>query len=891
MAKNNLDVTINVKMNGEEALSEFSEIKTSISNVGDTVQKDFSQINKTTTTTGSNLKSAFTNGLSGVSEKVRSISESFTGLNGVMSSLMGTIGLGSFKSMTLDMAMTRDQAKNLLAVTMQGNSTFAEASQTAGAFIDKIKEGTSGSVVKLQMMIEAMNGIKLSTGMANSDLESLNDVIRKVGEASLLMGDDTEHATFVMKEAMSGLNGDFSVLKEQFGITADKMKEAGWSGAADDVQGYRQALEQCLSGLGDMGQVMDTTSGKINKIKSNFSSAGLEIGQQMLPAVDWIASSFLEANENGNILAKGILYAGGAASMFASLAPTLKPMFDTWDQMKGAVSKAKDALSLLTDAEKLQETVVGTLDGLTATLTGSKEAEAVATTSEAVASSEAAVAQDAETVSKEAGALASDADALSQDADTIAKEANTVASGEAAAGNVTLAGALSASATSAWALTTALLANPLTWIVVAVIALVAVMWYLYDTNEEVRNSLNELGSMISGSLSGAWEALKGALIGFANAMQPVVMGLINFLKWIVLFFTDVPKARQQLEDFVNNGLNMLGGAISNALSGLWEAGTSAATDLVNGFISSLSNFGAMIQERLTTIKNIAGLMILMVVQSIVTRFNQIVAGVRMVFSLVVNAIMTRLNQARAIAGTLATAIRTAIVNRIQTIVTRVRTFFQNIVSTIRSRLSNAVSSARQKAVEIYNNIVNKIKEIPQAVADEIGKIPGKISSGLASAASAALTGAQNIVSNFLSGLQRASPGKIQRETVAEFTALPEIVMNQGAITAKAAGSAARGIVKSWGDNMETLGLNMDSVIPQFNALSSSMGLDLGIVGANMNSNGMMQSMPSVTTNNNTHNNDNTTVYQVDHMTIDLNNLATDEKEQWYNMLQTVARGV
>lgn len=890
MAKNNLDVNINVKMNGQEALNEFSEIKTSISNVGNTVQKDFSQINKTTTTTGSNLKTAFTNGLSGVSEKVRSISESFSGLNGVMSSLMGTIGLGSFKSMTLDMAMTRDQAKNLLAVTMQGNSTFAEASQTAGAFIDKIKEGTSGSVVKLQMMIEAMNGIKLSTGMANSDLESLNDVIRKVGEASLLMGDDTEHATFVMKEAMSGLNGDFSVLKEQFGITADKMKEAGWSGAADDVQGYRAALEQCLSGLGDMGQVMDTTSGKINKIKSNFSSAGLEIGQQMLPAVDWIASSFLEANENGNILAKGILYAGGAASMFASLAPTLKPMFDTWDQMKGAVGKAKDAIKLLTDAEKLQETVTGTLDGLTAKLTGSEEAEAVAKTSEAAASGEAAAAQEAETVSKEAGALASDADALSQDADTVAKEANTVASGEAAAGNVTLAGALSASASSAWALTTALLANPLTWIAIAVIALVAVMWYLYNTNEEVRNSLNELGSMISGSLSGAWEALKGALIGFANAMQPVIMGLINFLKWIVLFFTDVPKARQQLEDFVTNGLNMVGDAILNALSGLWEAGTSAASDLVNGFISSLNNFGAMIQERLTTVKNIAGLLILMVVQSIVTRFNQIVARVRMIFSLVVNVVMTRLNQARAIATMLANAIRTAIVSRIQAMLNRVKSFFSTLVSNIRTKLSNAVSAARQKAVEIYNNIVNKIKEIPQAVSDEIGKIPDKIRDGLASAASAALTGAQNIVSNFLSGLQRASPGKIQRETVAEFTALPGIVMSQGALTAKAAGSAARGIVQSWADNMDTLGVNMDSVVPQFNALASEMALDLGVVGANMNGYNTM-SRPAVTTNNNTSHNDNTNVYHVDHMTLDLNNLPTDEKEQWYNMLQTVARGV
>ena len=81
------------------------------------------------------------------------------------------------------------------------------------------------------------------------------------------MGDDTEHATFVIREAASGLKGDFAVLKEQFGITADKMKAMGWDGTAEDVDGYAAALERCLAPMGDFSSIADTTTGKIDRLR------------------------------------------------------------------------------------------------------------------------------------------------------------------------------------------------------------------------------------------------------------------------------------------------------------------------------------------------------------------------------------------------------------------------------------------------------------------------------------------------------------------------------------------------------------------------------------------------------------------------------------------------
>jgi phage-related protein len=661
------------------------------------------------------------------------------------------------------------------------------------------------------------------------------------------MGDDTSHATFVMKEAMSGLNGDFQTLKEQFGITADKMKAAGWSGAADDVQGYRQALETCLSGLGDMGQVMDTTSGKINRIKSNFSSAGLEIGNTMLPAVDWVASAFLDANENGNLLAKGILYAGGAASAFASLAPTLKPMFDTYDSIKGAVEKAKGATELLTKATE-------TMNGITAVLTGTKAAETVAT----------------------------EADAVAETTDAAAKSANTVATEADAAANVTLAGALSGAASSAWALTVALLHNPLTWVAIAVIALVAVMWHLYNTNEDVRNGLNDIWNIISGGLGDAWNALSGAVTAFANALVPVVMAIINFVKWFALLFTDFPAAQQQFRDFINNIGNIVLQGLSNLGMMIANAFMSIRLSLASTFMTVIMN----IQNWLTQARMIAGMLVGMLVSWVVTRFNLLVARVRNIFTMVVNAIRTRLSNARNIATNLAQMIRQNIVNRFNQIIARVRTIFQNIVSTIRSRLSNAVSTARQKAQEILQGIKDKITNIPQIVADEFNKIKSRISSALSSAASAAASGAAGIVNAFKRALGIASPGYVQRMTAAEFATLPVHIADSGVRAIGETTRMARGIVSAWNGNMTNLSVGwengLNSGIPQFNAFSPAnlQQVDLGVTGQNFGNilssqNGVNSNSTNYTTNSDNH----ATHIHVENISLDYNNLTKQESRQ------------
>ena len=345
MAQRGMDVILNVALNAGQAISGLNQLKSSVSGMGTSMSGEMGNANRKmqeTSNTATGLKGKLSGAVSGVAGKVKSVSDSFTGLNGAISGAMGAAGMAGFKAMTVDLTVSRLKTKELMAATM-GSRREAES------FYNTLKAGTKTSVVQLDMMLNAMNGIKLGTGMSNESLKSLQPTIQKVGEACILMGDDTQHATFVMKEAMSGLNGDFQVLKDQFGITREKMLEAGWSGAADDIAGYQAALNKCMENMGDFSGVMDSTSGKLETIKKNFRTAGLNIGEQFVPYIDQAAQAFLDLQGGGTALSEAILWIGGGVSALAGIAPTISPIIDTFMDLKNTAGEVKDTLSAARD--------------------------------------------------------------------------------------------------------------------------------------------------------------------------------------------------------------------------------------------------------------------------------------------------------------------------------------------------------------------------------------------------------------------------------------------------------------------------------------------------------------------------------------------------------------
>ena len=330
------------------------------------------------------IKSSLSNAVSTVRSKIQSLGNSFSGLGGVISSAIGGLGMASISQLTVGLSLSREKMSSL-------NTAIMGSASASKSLLDSIDDMTNKSVVSMDQMVNAMNKIKLSTQMSNSELSNTKEVVMKLGEASMLMGNDAETAAYQMGEAFSGLNGDFQILKENFGITKEKMKDAGWDGSAEDVKGYTDALEECLKGLGDLGGVMDTNSGKIETVKKKFRTAGRTLGDMLTPYLGQAADAFLNLEDQFPGMTQGLIGVAGGVSLFATVAPSINGVFTAVDNgmsiLKGTgeiIRGVGSAVGIMASAEELAGAAAGASAAGHAAAATAEEIEAGAASGAAV---------------------------------------------------------------------------------------------------------------------------------------------------------------------------------------------------------------------------------------------------------------------------------------------------------------------------------------------------------------------------------------------------------------------------------------------------------------------------------------------------------------------------
>ena len=411
---------------------------------------------------GSKIGSAIGKGLDSAKAKVEALNQKLGTMGQVITSAVGAIGMGGIYDLTVGLGMAREQMLTLMTAT-------TGSAGAARNLVNQLDQITNRSVVGLSELGNAMNNIKISTGMTTSQLSLIAPTVDKVGQAAILMGKDTTTAQEIMTAAFRGLNGEFDILRSNFGITKQTLMDAGWSGAADDVEGYNAALSKVLDENLDLSGVMDSTTGKIEKIKKAFRTAGKIIGEQVVPYIEKAADIFLRLTQQFPGLTTGIIAIAAGFMLFLTVLPILGSVFGALKSMAvflGIVKGAEDALTL----SKMKSAAV---DAATTAYTYAKAA-ALAVLGAATRVYNFIVAEG-----------------------TIATKLATAAQ---------------------WLWNAALAANPIGIVVVAIIALIAVLAYLYNSNETVRNAINwlfdglkQVGGYIYGALLGAWNALAGAL--------------------------------------------------------------------------------------------------------------------------------------------------------------------------------------------------------------------------------------------------------------------------------------------------------------------------------------------------------------------------------------------
>lgn len=744
---------------------------------------------------GSFIKTNFSSALSTVRSKIESLGNAFGGLGGIISSAIGGLGMASITDMTVGLAMNRDRVKSLT------NAVLGAGSAT-DKFFGKMDELTNSSLVGLDDLAQAMSTIKMSTGMSNDQLSLMLPTVNDLGQRAIMMGKDSTEALGLMQAAGKGLNGEFNMLQDNFGISKKKLQELGWSGAATDVKGYQEALQKALDQGGDMGGMMDTTTGKLETLKKNFRIAGRHIGEKFTPyiedALDWLNKFSDPANGSG--IAEWAIGIAGLASGFAMFAPSIAP--------------ALQAMDFLGKYTKSALVFTGLLKG-------------------------------------EEGALT-----LATLSNTIAEKANAVAKAAGGAAAVTAAGANAGLTASLWAMTTALLANPITWVVVALVALaVAVykvgksfgwwsdvgsmleaiknnigrLWDAFINHPDVKATIKTIGDAwnwlnttlqpVISWLGGMWDKMFPAsakskvdgtrmiidAIGFAfkilvtpiktviSALQmlynfalPIGQGIYNALKPIVCIFLGcspgiVPALEKVQEVFTtvwNTIVGFIGGVVSSVVSAIqplidilsliasvyltafstaWQIVVSTFMIVWNSINRIISIFNLFMSGQISLPQ-----MLSMVWNTIKSMYISIFANI---ISHIVTWASSIINKAKE-AGR---GFFNGVINFIKRLPGGIGTYLVSVISRIASAGMQWVSTGRQKAQNLVTAVIAHIKQLPSKVYNEFMNIGSRIMSAGSNLVNKAKDVGKNIVDGLLNSMGIHSPGIIQTKVVNEFT--------------------------------------------------------------------------------------------------------------------------
>jgi TP901 family phage tail tape measure protein len=159
---------------------------------------------------------------------------------------------------------------------------------------------------------------------------------------------------------------------------------------------------------------------------------------------------------------------------------------------------------------------------------------------------------------------------------------------------------------SAWSFTAALLANPITWVVAAIVGLIAaivLLWKNWDTVsaflQKSWNAIKEVAETVFNGikdiLSAVWNAIK-------NVATSVWNGITGFLKGV---WNGIKNTASSVWNGVKTAIMTPINTIKGLLSGVWNGITSAASDAWNGLKKTASTiFGKVKDAILSPFKNL-----------------------------------------------------------------------------------------------------------------------------------------------------------------------------------------------------------------------------------------------------------------------------------------------
>lgn len=241
--------------------------------------------------------------------------------------------------------------------------------------------------------------------------------------------------------------------------------------------------------------------------------------------------------------------------------------------------------------------------------------------------------------------------------------------------------------------------NPIMLVVMAIIALIAVLGYLYFNNEQVRAAIDGLGQAIMSVAGYIWSSLVNALQTlsdmFTMVSDSINNGLVYALEW-------VQGAWQNTVDWFVGGATSISDAVTGAFQWI--------LDSIMGFVGFLTTYAMLI------------------IQTFINMGIGIIGGI------------------------------TGAIAYLSTLPATIGAILQSVIVRVTSFVANLVSRFTTGAINSVNNFMNQIRSLPSKFLAELNRMLSYVNDWAATLPAKFWEAGVNAVKNFLNALGIHSPG-------------------------------------------------------------------------------------------------------------------------------------
>lgn len=516
----------------------------------DSLQGELDNISNTTINPEINIDNS---GIDETNDKIQETESSASSLGTALSGLAGMIGVDQMISTADNIEMSWNRLK----------LTFGNVSQSLKNNISSAAEATGRSGGQVRDYFNQM-GI---AGIKNGDL--LESSFKSMAGAAVQLKVPLESVQGAMQRMVMTGNASDRLLKN-VGLTAEDLGRAmGMS--ADEAQKAFESLDQegrlqaLTTAMGDGTEANEMYKHSYAGLKNQAEAAmaGLmgAIGEGILPVIN----PMIEGATN---VVKGLTDA------FKSLPGPVKGVVGSFG---GFLAVGTTIIGVLGMVGKAVKGVTDGLRHLSNLSNISSSLNTLKTTLSGVASQAKKTALSLLDVGKQA--LIAGWNALKSVGSWVAQKAAMLASAIMSGIQTAATWAVTAAQT---ALNFVMNMNPIFLVIMAIVALVAILWHLYNTNESVRNGINGLIAGLKGFIQNIIATGQGIfqfvitsisrLAQFPAKVKQIFTKVISIAKsWATSFVQKGWNAAINFVNRVKSGVSRITGAISSALSGVYNA--------------------------------------------------------------------------------------------------------------------------------------------------------------------------------------------------------------------------------------------------------------------------------------------------------------------------------